>query len=46
MEQSPDPVSEPDAYRASLLAALGDDDLAVALGVRPCHAATAHRRCG
>ena len=35
MEQSPDPVSQPDAYRASLLAALGDDDLAVALASGP-----------
>ncbi len=32
VEQSPDPVSQPDAYRASLLATLGDEDLAVALG--------------
>jgi DinB superfamily len=35
MEQSPDPVSQPDAYRASLLAALGDDDPAVALAASP-----------
>ena len=35
MEQSPDPVSEPDAYRASVLAALGDDDLTVALASGP-----------
>lgn len=26
MSRSPDPVSAPDAYRATLLAALGDDD--------------------
>ncbi len=30
MDQIPDPVSTPDAYRASLLAALGEDDPAVA----------------
>jgi hypothetical protein len=35
MVQSPDPVSQPDAYRASLLAALGDDDPAVALAASP-----------
>ncbi len=35
MEQSPDPVSQPEAYRASLLAALGDDDLATALASGP-----------
>ena len=35
MEQSPDPVSQPDAYRASVLAALGDDDLTVALASGP-----------
>ena len=35
MEQLPDPVSQPEAYRASLLAALGDDDLAVALASGP-----------
>ena len=26
MSQIPDPVSSPEAYRATLLAALGDDD--------------------
>jgi DinB superfamily len=31
MDQSPDPVAEPDAYRATLLGALGDDDLPTAL---------------
>ncbi len=35
MDRSPDPVSQPDAYRASVLAALGDDDLAVALAASP-----------
>ena len=35
MVQSPDPVSQPDAYRASVLAALGDDDLTVALAGGP-----------
>jgi hypothetical protein len=30
MSRAPDPVSTPEAYRASLLAALGDDDPAVA----------------
>jgi hypothetical protein len=30
MSQNPDPVSTPEAYRASLFAALGDDDPAVA----------------
>ena len=31
MSQTADPISSPEAYRASLLAALGDDDSAVAL---------------
>jgi hypothetical protein len=35
MDESPDPVSEPDAYRATLLAALGGDDPAVALAASP-----------
>jgi hypothetical protein len=35
MEQSPDPVSQPDAYRATLLAALGEDDPAIALAAGP-----------
>ncbi|MCY7419683.1 MAG: DinB family protein [Chloroflexi bacterium] len=35
MEQSPDPISQPDAYRASLLATLGDEDVAVALESGP-----------
>ena len=35
MDQIPDPVSTPDAYRASLLAALGADDPAVAQGQTP-----------
>ena len=35
MEQSPDPVSQPDAYRASVLATLGDDDVTVALASGP-----------
>src|SRR6476646_9897581 len=30
MSQQPDPISSPEAYRASLLAALGEDDPAVA----------------
>jgi len=35
MEQSPAPVSQPDAYRATLLAALGNDDPATALASSP-----------
>ncbi len=35
MEQSPDPVAQPDAYRVTLFAALGDDDPAVALASSP-----------
>ncbi len=35
MVEAPDPVDEPDAYRATLLAALGDDDPAVALANSP-----------
>jgi hypothetical protein len=35
MTDDPDPVSTPDAYRASLLAALGDDDPAVAQQATP-----------
>jgi hypothetical protein len=35
MALAPDPVNEPDAYRATLLAALGDDDPAVALASSP-----------
>jgi hypothetical protein len=35
MEQSPDPVSQPDAYRQSVLATLGDDDLTTALRSGP-----------
>jgi len=31
MSETADPISSPEAYRASLLAALGDDDVAVAL---------------
>jgi hypothetical protein len=35
MSQQPDPISSPEAYRASLLAALGDDDPAVAQAETP-----------
>ena len=35
MSQTIDPVSSPEAYRASLLAALGDDDPAVAQAETP-----------
>ena len=35
MSQPPDPISSPEAYRASLLAALGDDDPAVAQAETP-----------
>ena len=35
MSQTIDPISSPEAYRASLLAALGDDDPAVAQAETP-----------
>jgi DinB family protein len=35
MSQTADPISSPDAYRASLLAALGADDPAIAQGETP-----------
>jgi hypothetical protein len=35
MVQAPDPVNEPDAYRATLLAALGADDPATVLAASP-----------